>query len=193
MKTVFFDVDTQNDFMYPAGALYVPGAERIIDSIAQLNRHAAATGSPLVSTMDAHLENDLEFRSWPAHCVAGTAGQQKPQSTLLSNRLVIPAFDSAERIDTYQQLLLEKRHLDCFTNPNLEGLLLAFDAERFVVYGVVTEVCVKFAAFGLLDRGKEVEIVTDAVCSLKADEADKVFAEFQSKGGRLTHRSAVIT
>ena len=30
MKTVFFDIDTQIDFVYPAGALYVPGAEHIL-------------------------------------------------------------------------------------------------------------------------------------------------------------------
>jgi hypothetical protein len=29
MKTVFFDVDTQIDFLYPAGALYVPGGETV--------------------------------------------------------------------------------------------------------------------------------------------------------------------
>ena len=46
MKTVFFDIDTQIDFMYPAGALYVPGAERIVPAIAQLNRHAAGRGFP---------------------------------------------------------------------------------------------------------------------------------------------------
>ena len=33
MKTVFFDIDTQIDFLYPAGALYVPGAERILPEI----------------------------------------------------------------------------------------------------------------------------------------------------------------
>ena len=27
MKTVYVDVDTQLDFLYPAGALYVPGAD----------------------------------------------------------------------------------------------------------------------------------------------------------------------
>ena len=32
MKTVFMDVDTQLDFLYPAGALYVPGAERLISA-----------------------------------------------------------------------------------------------------------------------------------------------------------------
>jgi nicotinamidase/pyrazinamidase len=191
MKNVYFDVDTQIDFVYPAGALYVPGAERILDGVAGLNRHAAATGSPLVSTMDAHLENDPEFRVWPAHCVAGTVGQQKPASTLLGKRLVIPPFDSAERIDEFQQLLLEKRHNDCFTNPNLEGLLLAFDADRYVVYGVVTEICVKYAALGLLERGKNVELVTDAVCALKQTDADAFLSEFTSRGGRLTTAAEV--
>ncbi len=186
MKTVYFDVDTQIDFVYPAGALHVPGAAGILDTVAGLNRFAAATGSPLVSTMDAHLENDPEFRTWPPHCVVGTVGQQKPASTLLASRLVIPPFDAAERIDDFQQLLLEKRHNDCFTNPNLEGLLLAFDADRYVVYGVVTEICVKHAAMGLLERGKNVELVTDAVRALKQSDADAFLSEFTARGGRLT-------
>ena len=46
MKTVFFDVDTQLDFLYPAGALYVPGAERIVPAIARLNRFAARARHP---------------------------------------------------------------------------------------------------------------------------------------------------
>jgi nicotinamidase/pyrazinamidase len=192
MKTVFFDVDTQIDFVYPAGALYAPGAETIVSTVGCLNRHAAATGSPLVSTMDAHLENDPEFRSWPAHCVAGTVGQQKPSATLLAARLVIPVTDSAERIDGYAQLLLEKRHVDCFTNPNLEGLLLAFDADRYIVYGVVTEICVKYAAFGLLDRGKKVEIVTDAVRALDKQKSNEMFDEFTSRGGLLTNSTVVL-
>ncbi len=192
MKTVFFDVDTQIDFLYPAGALYVPGAERILDKIAALNRHAAATGSPLVSTMDAHLENDPEFRTWPAHCVAGTVGQQKPASTLLTRRLTVPPVEWAERIDEFEQLLLEKRHNDCFTNPNLEALLLAFDAERYVVYGVVTEICVQYAAMGLVERGKRVELVRDAVRSLNEAEAAKFLDKFRSEGGAVTDYSTIV-
>ena len=83
MKTVFFDVDTQIDFLFPAGALYVPGAEHIIPNIARLNRYAAENGIPLVSTVDAHTENDPEFAAWPPHCIVGTVGQQKPASTLV--------------------------------------------------------------------------------------------------------------
>ena len=58
MRTVFVDVDTQLDFLYPVGALYVPGAERIVPVLERLNRYAAARGIPVLSTADAHAEND---------------------------------------------------------------------------------------------------------------------------------------
>src|SRR5512132_921386 len=82
MKTVFFDIDTQLDFLYPAGALYVPGAEALVPALVRLNQYAVGKGIPLISTADAHTENDEEFRTWPHHCVAGTAGQAKPAATL---------------------------------------------------------------------------------------------------------------
>jgi nicotinamidase/pyrazinamidase len=192
VKTVFFDVDTQIDFMYPAGALYAPGAERMIPVIAKLNQRAAETGAVVISSMDAHRENDPEFREWPPHCVVGTVGQQKPASTLLAKRIVIPPADVAERIDGYEQILLEKRHLDVFTNPNLDSILQALGAERYVVYGVVTEYCVRLAAFGLLKTGERVEIVTDAIRSLNESEGERVLSEFTAAGGVLTTSTALL-
>ena len=107
MKTVFVDVDTQIDFLFPAGALYVPGAERLLPAIARLNHFAAAQGIPLISTADAHSENDPEFRQWPPHCVAGTTGQLKPAETLVGAG----------------QIIVEKQALDVFTNPDFPALL----------------------------------------------------------------------
>jgi nicotinamidase/pyrazinamidase len=182
MKTIFFDIDTQIDFVYPAGALYVPGAERILPLIGELNRKA-----PLViSTMDAHAEDDPEFQLFPPHCVVGTAGQHKPAVTLLESRATIPASGD------HRQLILEKQTFDCFTNPHLEPLLAQLNADRYVVYGVVTEICVKCAAFGLLKTGKPVEIVTDAIKALDESKARDVFSEFKSGGGRLTTSSEVL-
>ena len=62
MNPVFVDVDSQLDFLYPSGALYVPHAERIVPAIARLNRFAAARGIPVISTTDAHTEDDPEFK-----------------------------------------------------------------------------------------------------------------------------------
>jgi nicotinamidase/pyrazinamidase len=186
VTTVFLDVDTQIDFLYPAGSLYVPGAERIVAKIASLNRLAAQRGIPVISTMDAHSENDPEFRSWPPHCVVGTTGQQKPPVTLLEKRVIVPNGPVLPEIAGVQQILLEKQSVDCFTNPNLVPLLDRLGAERCVVYGVVTEICVKNAIFGLLKTGRRVELVADAVKELDAGGGAQTFAEFTAAGGVLT-------
>jgi len=180
MKTVFFDVDTQIDFVFPAGALYVPGAEKRLGAVAALNRYAAAHGIPVISTADAHTENDPEFRSWPAHCVKGTLGQRKPEATLLENRVIIPAPGLA------QQMILEKQTLDCFDSPHLLPLLEKLAADRYVVYGFVTEYCVRYAALGLLRTGRRVELATDAIQCLRQQDADRTLAEFTAAGGILT-------
>ena len=66
-------------------------------------------------------------------------------------------------------------------------------ADRYVVYGVVTEICVRFAAFGLLKTGKPVEIVTDAIRSLDEQKAREMFSGFTAAGGHLTTSSAVLS
>lgn len=184
MTTVFFDIDSQNDFMLPSGALYVPGAEAILPMIARLNRYAVHHGIIVVSTTDAHDENDPEFRQWPPHCVAGTIGQQKPAETLLERRAVIPTTPGVYEIDGAQQIIVQKQALDLFTNPNLPALLER--ASRYVVYGVVTEYCVRCAVLGLLKTGKPVEMVTDAIRTLKDDDGRRTIEEFTAAGGVLT-------
>ena len=174
MKTVFFDIDTQIDFVYPAGALYVPGSERILPIVGELNRRAPA----LISTMDAHTEDDPEFRIYPHHCVAGTAGQHKPAVTMLNDS---------------RQFIVEKQQLDCFSSPQLGPLLARLNADRYVVYGVVTEICVQCAAFGLLKTGKLVEIVTDAVKAVDEQRAREMFSNFTAAGGRLTTSAIVLS
>ena len=185
MKTVFFDVDTQLDFLYPAGALYVPGAESVVAEVAALNRYAAEHAIPVISTMDAHTENDPEFRAWPPHCVAGTAGQQKPAATLLEKRTTIPSTLHDFEIRDAHQILLEKQSVNCFTNPNLPALLERLGADRCVVYGVVTEICVKNAAMGLLKSGRQVTVVTDAVRNLDNAKSVQFFHDFAAAGGEL--------
>jgi nicotinamidase/pyrazinamidase len=191
MLTVFFDVDTQFDFLLPSGALSVPRAERIIPVVARLNHHAAAHGIPLVSTMDAHAEDDPEFHSWPPHCVAGTLGQHKPHETLLAHRIVIPNREGLPEIGGAKQIIVEKQSVDVFETRSIESLLHHLRADRYVVYGVVTEICVLNAARGLLKTGKHVTIVTDAIQSLTDEASRSALAEIQSAGGKLSKASEI--
>jgi nicotinamidase/pyrazinamidase len=192
MKTICWDVDTQLDFLLPAGALSVPGAAHVLERVAALNHWAAGQGYLVVSTMDAHSEDDAEFRVWPAHCVAGTLGQRKPESTLLEARARLTLEARPIDIAGARQVLVEKRALDCFTNPNVAALLRALGAERAIVYGVVTEYCVQLAAAGLLQAGLQVEIVTDAVQALRRDDGAAALAALAQRGARLTSLAAVI-
>lgn len=171
-KTVFFDVDTQIDFLYPAGALYVPRAEDIVPLIGRLNRMAPA----LISTMDAHAENDPEFQVYPPHCVAGTLGQRKPAATVVGGG----------------QVFVAKQSVNCFTSAQLPGVLAQLAADRYLVYGVVTEICVKYAAFGLLKTGREVVVVRDAVKALDEAAAETMLGEFVSAGGHLVSSADVL-
>lgn len=184
MKTVHFDIDTQLDFVFPAGALYAPGAETIVERVGELNRSAPI----VISTLDAHAEDDPEFRQWPHHCVAGCLGQRKAAATLLEKPVVIPnracEFSVADLSDA-RQIIVEKQSIDCFTNRHLPAILAHLAADRYVVYGVVTEICVKLAAFGLLKTGKRVEIVTNAVRALNEADAAKTLADFRAAGGIL--------
>lgn len=190
MKTVFVDVDTQIDFLFPAGALYVPGAERLLPGIARLNHFAAAHGIPLISTTDAHSENDPEFLTWPPHCVAGTAGQLKPAATLLETRSTLRSCAGAA-IEPAGQIVVEKQALDVFTNPNFRALLDLLAADRYVVYGVATDYCVSRAALGLLGAGKRVVVVTDAIAAVKPEDGVRALDEFTAQGGSLTTVSDV--
>jgi nicotinamidase/pyrazinamidase len=190
MKTVFVDVDTQLDFLYPAGALYVPGAERIVPAVERLNRYAAANGIPVLSTTDAHTEDDPEFRDWPPHCVAGTAGQHKPAATLLENRIAVPNGDAAVSVAGAQQIVLEKQTIDAFQTSSLRNVLEALGADRFVIYGVVTEICVSAMARGLLAAGKAVTLVTGATRSLNTEKATQAIEEICSLGGMVSENWA---
>jgi nicotinamidase/pyrazinamidase len=177
VKTVFFDVDTQLDFLYPAGALYVPGAEEIVPALQRLTRFAADKHIQIISTADAHSEDDPEFKIYKPHCVVGTVGQQKAACT---------------RSGTSEQIVIEKQKLDAFSNPKLRPLLQSIGAERYVLYGVVTELCVRCAALGLMETGARVELVTDGVKSLTVREEEVFLKDFQSQGGIFTTTAAVL-
>jgi len=186
MKRAFFDIDTQIDFLFPAGALYVPGAERLIPMLRRLNHYAAAHGMPLVSSTCTHSEDDPEFRDWPPHCIAGSVGQLKPAETLLEKPAVIGVAPGQYAIGGARQILFEKNQLDITSSPNFQPLVNRLAADSYVVYGVVTEYCVRFAALALLTTGQPVSLVTDSIQALSPQASENTIREFTARGGRLT-------
>jgi len=193
---VFWEVDTQADFMLPGGKLYVPGAEKRIFNMQRLVDAARAGKVFLVSSADQHAPNDPEFARFPPHCIRGTNGAKTLAELKTPRILAVPndkKFQFPAGTDQFQQVMLEKQTLDVFDNPNTEKLLKQFPVtSEFVVFGVVTELCVRLAAKGLLDRGRRVTIVTDAIETLDAREGRRTLEELSSRGARLITTSEAL-
>lgn len=166
MNVVFLDIDTQLDFLFPAGALYSPGAESICGNLGRLTAYAQRNGIPLLSTVDSHAEQDPEFGTYGHHCIRGTLGQRKLSTTIASRH----------------QHLIEKQKFDCFTVPRTEELLRELKPDRVVVYGVVTDVCVRLAVDGLLERNFQVSVVVDAIHAFDHGKAEDLLHRW-----RLAH------
>jgi len=188
---ILIDEDTQIDFMLPAGALYVPGAERLIPVLARIFQGACERGVPVISSVDAHSENDPEFSDWPPHCVAGTLGQQKVPVTLVKDRVTVPNRAGIELPSGAPQIIVEKQTLDVFSNSNFARLLAKYPEDECAVFGVATDYCVRFAVDGLLDAGRKVRVVTDAIRAIDEDRSEKLLAGWAARGAKLTASDAL--
>jgi len=188
-RTIFWEVDTQADFMLPGGKLYVAGAEKIIPNIKRLVDIARHGSVLLVSDACRHSQNDPEFQTFPPHCLRGTRGARIIPEGLAQTFYTVAndeKYKLPKNILSYQQIILEKQTLDVFDNPHASAIVerLGRDAE-YVVFGVATEFCVRLAAKGLLARGHKVSIVKDAIEALKAEDGRRAIEELKSLGARL--------
>ena len=188
-RIVFWEVDAQADFMLPGGKLYVPSAEKIIPNIHRLVEAAEETRTLLVSSGDAHPEGDPEFKKFPAHCLRDSPGARIIPEGMLPRFYVIPnnaSFTLPPRILDYQQLVLQKQTFDVFDNPQTERIVERLGGEaEYVVFGVVTEYCVRCAVKGFVERSHKVAVVKDAIETLKREDGERTLGEFRALGARL--------
>lgn len=186
---IFWEVDVQRDFVLPGGRLYVPGAEKLLPNIRRLTDAVRQGEVFLVSHGCFHTPDDPEFKIFPPHCVKGTPGAELVPEALTNKVARVENTDEAKLpvdLSQYQQILLEKQTLNIFESRYADELVrrLGNQAE-FVVFGVVTEYCVSFAAKGLLERGRRVAVVKDAIETLKKEDGESTVAELQRLGARL--------
>jgi nicotinamidase/pyrazinamidase len=192
---ILWEVDTQADFMLPGGKLYVPGAEKLLPNIRRLTDAARADRVFLVSHGCFHAPDDPEFNTFAPHCAKGTAGAEFVPEALTSRVVRVPNDPAAAIPDdlfAYQQVLLEKQTLDIFESRHAEALLRRLGEPEFFVFGVVTEYCVSFAAKGLLQRGRRVSIVEDAIETLDAAAGVNAMAELRQLGAKFVRTDAAL-
>lgn len=204
---LFWDVDTQIDFMLPEGKLHVEGAEALRPNLERLHQAARRLDLPLLASADDHEPGDAEISddpdfetTYPPHCLRGTEGAERIEETRLDDPTVIgheplgsDAIEALVAGDDPVRLLVLKKQFDVFTNPNTEPLVRALDPARIILYGVALDVCNRHAVEGLLSRGwTHIAVVTDAVEAIDKSRKDALLADWGRRGvERMTTTEAI--
>ncbi len=206
-RLLFWDVDTQHDFMRADGLLYVPGSEEIIPALKSLTDYAHRKGIRILASADDHVPGHRELSdtpdfltTFPPHCMRGTPGQRKIPETALENPLVIEpeAADAGQlkaRLAKHKgDLLLHKHWFDVFTNGNIGAVLDALDPELVVLYGVALDVCDKYVIEGLRQNRPQTDLwlVTDAVRAIHADAGARLLKDWARRGVKMVTTADVL-
>lgn len=203
---LFWDVDTQIDFIHPDGKLNVPGAEEIVPNLERLTDAARRNAIPVVQSADDHepedgeISEDPNFEStYPPHCMRGSAGQERIPETRLPEVVTIGhrgMTDGEIRrlvADAPQAVLILKKRFDVFSNPNAAKVVSAIEPRKIVLYGVALDVCNRAALDGLWTRGyTDLALVTDAVKALDPERGEELLAEWRQRGVEMLTTDEVL-
>jgi nicotinamidase/pyrazinamidase len=203
---IFWDVDTQHDFMDKDGKLYVPDAEQIKPHLKRLTDYAHERQVHIVASADDHVPGHRELSStpdftttFPEHCMRGTPGAEKiPETRLFAPMIIepepIPHGDLARRLWSHGgDVLIRKHWFDVFTNPNTETLLDTWDPTEIVVYGVALDVCDKYAIEGFLERGvPKIHFVVDAAKAIHPEQVESLLAEWKRRDVAMVTTDDVV-
>jgi nicotinamidase/pyrazinamidase len=193
---LFWDVDTQYDFMRPEGRLYVPGAEGIIDNVSKARRFALDNGYSMLASMDWHQDGNPEIsdtpdfkNTFPAHCMADKSGSERVgylgnlPINIVPNKLISDT-DLHKLAGTEQfHIVIRKEELDIFKNPNTAIFIGMLKPESVIIFGVALDLCLRMVVEGLLKMGDmKLCILKDAVKGLGIKSNNSVLEKFRKQG-----------
>jgi nicotinamidase/pyrazinamidase len=199
-KTIFWDVDTQFDFMRPQGALYVPGAEEIIDKVSEVRRFALENGYSILSDVDWHRMDNPEISeqpdmktTFPPHCMAGTPGAERvgylgeiPIDYVDIDEVDMATLRRLVRKDQFH-IVIHKQSLNVFDNPNTHKLVDRVRPEHVVAFGVALDCCVYYVLSELSKhKGVRLSLLADATKGLQTRPDEQVYDELRQRGVEIT-------
>lgn len=209
-KIIFWNVDTQKDFVDKDGKLSIVGADTIRKNLAELTNLAYEYKIRVVNTADYHLPNDKEISdnpdfktTFPPHCLIMSDGAEFIKETnpkMITNGDIVEPYYTIDwvadflhpEIKSVRNIIIRKNHFDVFEGNSLtDKVLEILKPDIVVVYGVATNVCVNFAVLGLRKRGYTVLVVTDAIKELPNLDVEKIYDNWKKQNVSFINVEAI--
>ena len=173
MATAVLVVDMLRGFLEEGHPLYCGDKARgIIANIQELLERESVKGAKVFFICDHHASDDLEFKMFPPHCIAGSEESE-----------IIP------ELAHYPGEIIAKNRYSGFFGTPLEQRLKEIGTDKLIVCGVCTDICVMHTVADARNRDYAVEVPVDCVASFNED-AHKWALEHMEKvlGASLTGR-----
>ncbi len=180
-QTIFYDINTQRDFILHDGKFHIEGAEKLVPVWKAITQLARDQKVQIVCSVDCHVPGDTQLKSWggpyPDHCMAGTPGQRKIDETaplnplMLENREYTPD-EIKQVLDHEGEIVFRRQQFEKLAdNAHLSAILrlVLRPFKDIVMYGVYMESCVDREISALIGVGPKLHIITDAVAVIGAE------------------------
>ncbi|HEV2171001.1 MAG TPA: cysteine hydrolase family protein [Candidatus Binatus sp.] len=192
-KTIFYDINTQRDFIPPDGKFPIESADKLVPTWKALTDLAHEEKIRVVCCVDCHLPGDPQLKSWggpyPDHCISGTPGQQKIVETATLNPMMLEhkkytPEEIQKILDHPGEIVFKRQEFEHLAgNPHVSAILrlVLRPYTDIVFYGVYTEACVDREISTLVGIGPKLHIVTDAV-AVVGEESPTFHEKLQQEG-----------
>ncbi len=196
LERILLDIETQQDFFRPDGALYNERSHPTLERITRLFEWVRRNDIPVMSTVLRVRPLDRGPFGEVPHCVDGTEGERKVPRTILPRRINMGLLNTtdlpANIFSRYQQVIFEKRDTDIFVHARAERLVTELRSATFIVCGAGAAHGIVQAVVGLRTRGFGVIVARDAVLDFDDEKSKMAVLRMEAKGAIFAPTSEII-
>ncbi|MCX5478907.1 cysteine hydrolase [Kaistia geumhonensis] len=172
-------VDMINEFCKPGGRMVLPGYETLVGPQLSVIEAARKTGVPVIWVHDSHRRNmrrDREYLKRTPHGVEGTWATEIIE-------------DLGARDD---EIHVIKHRYSSFFQTDLDLVLKDMLIEQVIVFGVVTNICVRSTVHDAFFNGYEVVVPRDCCAATGPREQESTLYDIATHFGVVSDAASVV-
>jgi ureidoacrylate peracid hydrolase len=177
-RTAVIVIDMVNDFCKPGGAMVLPGYEKLVAPQLAVIEAARAVKAPVIWVHDTHrpgMRRDREWVKRTPHCVEGSWGPQ-----IIDNLGARP-----------EEIHVIKRRYSAFFQTDLDLTLKDMLVDQLVIFGVVTNICVRSTVHDAFFHGYEVVVPSDCCAATGQREQESSLYDIATHFGIVSDSASV--